>query len=136
MDGNLANARSRHQGIRTVTRRAVAACLASLLPALAWASPSLLDTTISYLLDYVSSSSCVFVRNGKEHDPEAAAEHMRKKYQWQRRQISTPEKFIELAATRSSMTGQPYLVKCPDSAERHIADWLTDALLAYRESSN
>ena len=35
-----------------------------------------LDKVITYLLDYVRKADVIFIRNGKEHTPQASAKHM------------------------------------------------------------
>ena len=42
--------------------------------------------------------------------------------------VQSTEQFIELAASRSSMTGQPYLVKCGNGAPVQSATWLLSQL--------
>ena len=86
---------------------------------------------IQHLLDYVGGSGCTFVRNGVESDPAAAREHIRAKYDYAKSQVSSAEDFIRLAASRSSMTGEPYVVRC-GSWQFQSADWLTAELRRYR----
>ena len=87
---------------------------------------------IQHLLDYVGGSSCTFVRNGVESDAAAARKHLATKYRYARSRIGSAEDFIQLVASRSSMTGEPYLVRC-GSSQSLSADWLTDELRRYRE---
>ena len=91
-----------------------------------------LEEIVGYLLDYVAKSECVFIRNGKEHSSEKAVEHIRKKYEHYKEKIETPEDFIRLAATKSMMSGRPYLVRLEEGSEIHCAEWLTAELSAYR----
>jgi len=49
----------------------------------------------------------------KSYSSEAAAEHARTKYRYFRSQIETPEDFIRLCATKSLISGKPYLVVTP-----------------------
>ena len=86
---------------------------------------------IQHLLDYVGGSGCTFVRNGVESDAAAARKHLATKYQHAKSHIGSAEDFIRLVASRSSMTGQPYLVRCR-SSQFLSADWLTDELRRYR----
>jgi hypothetical protein len=86
---------------------------------------------IQHLLDYVAGSGCAFVRNGVESDAAAAREHIRAKYEVAKSHVDSAEDFIRLAASRSSMTGEPYRVRCGDS-QFLSADWLTEELRRYR----
>lgn len=67
---------------------------------------------IEHLIRYVATlDGAVFVRNGTDYTPKDAAEHMRSKLQAAGRQITTAKQFIDLAASRSSLTGQEYRVR-------------------------
>jgi len=100
----------------------------------AYATPGEEDTkAIEYLIDYVSQSDMTFVRNFSEYTPVRAAEHIRAKYEHFVDEIDSPEKFIELSATKSLMTGRDYRVIDPDGKELKTADWLLSALKDYRD---
>ena len=47
---------------------------------------------------------------------------------------ATPEDFIRLAATKSLLTGQPYLVRTRDGKEMPLNTWLSNALREHREN--
>jgi len=48
-------------------------------------------------------------------------------------QIKTAEDFIEKAASNSSMSGQPYQIKCGGSAAISTGQWFSAALAQYRK---
>ena len=85
-----------------------------------------------YLLGRISESGLTFIRNGREHTAAEAAAHIRDKYEHYRKDIKTPEDFIEKAASKSMLSGKPYLVKMPDGTTRLAADWLRGLLAEYR----
>ncbi len=91
-----------------------------------------LDQTINYLLDYIATSHATFIRNGTTHTPAEGAAHVKAKYEHFKKEIKTPEDFIRLAATKSLLSGQPYLVKPDGGKERRLDEWLTEALKAHR----
>ena len=91
-----------------------------------------LEQTVNYLIDHVGKSDATFIRNGVSHTPAEAVAHIKAKYEHFKNQIKTPEDFIRLAASRSLMTGNPYLVRTPDAKEMRLDAWLTDALKEYR----
>jgi hypothetical protein len=95
-----------------------------------------LEQTINYLLDYVGKSDATFIRNGQKHTPEEAANHIKAKYEHFKNEIKTPEDFIRLAASKSLLTGEPYLVRAPDGKEMRLDIWLTDALKEYRATKH
>jgi|GEM_PF-1209105 len=67
---------------------------------------------IERLIQYVAGrKDAVFIRNGAEHTCAEAAEHMRGKLRSAGAGIKTARDFIEQAASRSSLTGQPYRVR-------------------------
>lgn len=95
-----------------------------------------LAQTINYLLAFVENSECKFIRNDKEHSDENAAAHMRKKYQYFKDKIKTPEDFIRLAATKSLITNKPYLVRLKNGNLVKSETWLLQALDVFRAEQN
>lgn len=93
------------------------------------------EAVVDCLLDHISRSKSIFIRNEKEYTAEQAAAHIRKKYEHFKERIETPEDFIRLAATKSMMSGNPYLVRLPDGREMRCADWLAGELAACRADS-
>jgi hypothetical protein len=103
------------------------------LPSIASAATDdMLARTINHLLAYVEASNCVFTRNGKEHNSIEAAKHLKAKYDYFMFNIKTPEEFIEKAASKSILGGQPYWVRCADHPPIPSAEWLTQELTNYR----
>ena len=87
---------------------------------------------VQHLLDYLRASDCVMERNGERHSGEDAYAHVKKKYDYFRDEIKTPEEFIEYAATKSTMSGKYYWVICPDDPPVRTRDWFLDELHRYR----
>ena len=101
-----------------------------------YASPNVEDSaTIEYLIEYVSDSDMLFVRNFGKHEAPKAASHIRKKYDHFLDEIDSPEKFIELCASKSLMTGKEYRVIDPDGNTIKTRDWLLAALDRYRSGA-
>lgn len=69
-----------------------------------------------------------FIRNGSEYDSKAAAKFLRGKWQAHAKEIKTAADFIAVAATRSSTTGKPYMIRLKGSAEVPCGDYLTAQL--------
>ena len=90
------------------------------------------SAAIEYLIDTVSQSDLVFVRNFSKHDAKRAAKHIRDKYEHFNEDIDTPEEFIELCASESLVTGRDYRIILPGGEERLSRDWLLDLLAEYR----
>ena len=91
-----------------------------------------LDGTIQYLITYVRESGVTFERNFGSHDSVEAASHIEKKYQHFKDEIDTPEKFIELSATASLVTGKKYRVITEQGEEIPAGEWLIAELDRYR----
>ena len=102
--------------------------------AMAMADTDIVEQETQYLLDYIEHSGCVFIRNGSEYSPQKARSHIQRKYNYVKDKISTTEQVIQYAATESSWTGRPYTINCPNKTAVPSADWLTKALIDYRES--
>lgn len=98
------------------------------------AKPNTDDTaTIEYLIEYVSQSDMIFVRNFGKHQPQRAAKHIRDKYEHFFDDIDSPETFIALCATKSLITGRDYTVIDPQGNKTKTSEWLLGALNNYRE---
>ena len=94
-----------------------------------------LDGTIQYLITYVRDSGVKFERNFGSHNSFEAASHIEKKYQHFKDEIDTPEKFIELSATASLVTGKKYMVITEQGEEIPAGEWLNNELKRYRLQS-
>ena len=96
------------------------------------ASESPAKTEIDHLLEFVGTSSCTFVRNGTEYPADKAREHLAGKYKFVGSRIASAEDFIKYLATGSSMSGEPYHVKC-GKTDALSGAWLADELRRYRK---
>jgi len=88
---------------------------------------------IEYLLSFVGGSDCIFIRNGGEYQAKEAREHLEMKYNHVKRRIKTAEDFIDKIASKSSLSGRQYEVRC-DSVKLQTRQWLREALASYRVS--
>lgn len=89
---------------------------------------------IEHLFGFLRESNCEFQRNGTWYAAPKAAEHIRDKYNYliKRDLINSADKFIELAASKSSVSGKEYQVKCADKVTLSSAKWFTQELARYR----
>ena len=114
---------------RTVLPLLLLACgIASAAP------PPAAQREIAQLFDALSHSGCRFNRNGSWYDASAAREHLQRKYDYllRRDAVTSAEGFIELAASKSSMSGRAYLVQCPGTAAVDSGAWFRRALVQAR----
>jgi len=91
---------------------------------------------IDALLSRLQTSSCTFNRNGTWYPATEAKSHLLRKLKYleDRGAVQSTEQFIELAASTSSTTGQPYLVKCGSGAPVQSGTWLLSQLQGMRAS--
>ena len=93
------------------------------------------DVEINHLLNFISNSGCQFIRNGTEYSVKDARKHIEKKYKYFKSQVNTTEDFIKYTATKSSMTGELYQVRC-DKVLQASGQWLTKELELYRSKNS
>ena len=89
---------------------------------------------VDHLLGYIARSGCSFYRNGTWADATIAEAHVRTKFDYLARQdeIASVTDFIEKAASKSSITGMAYQVKCPGASPVLARDWLGEELARYQ----
>ena len=89
---------------------------------------------IEQLLAFVAKSGCKFNRNGTWYASPEASAHLAKKgrYLEDRGQIASAEDFIAKAATKSSVTGKPYTVRCGSEPAIASDEWLMAELRRFR----
>lgn len=85
------------------------------------------------MLNHIAASNCWFERNDEFYDSQKAAEHIKQKYESIQESVNTTEQFIEHAATRSSISGDQYVVYCKNKEPLTSADWLRQELKIYRD---
>ncbi len=109
-------------------RVALASTGCALAFALPWA-PAFAQATrdIEFLIARIEQSGCQFVRNGTAYPANEAADHLRRKRAAVRKDLSA-DQFIDHIASKSSMSGEPYLIRCKDVADEQSGAWLRRAL--------
>jgi len=92
------------------------------------------DKTIAYLLAFVATSDCTFIRNGQSYTGKQASMHMQDKRRYFKDRIVTPEDFIRFAATKSLQTGKPYMVRTKEGKELRCDEWMKKVLKEYKKT--
>lgn len=89
---------------------------------------------IEALLTLLEVSACEFNRNGSWYSAREAKAHLLRKLEYleKKNAVAKTEQFIELGASTSSLSGKPYLVKCPDADPVASSEWLLAQLKAIR----
>jgi hypothetical protein len=91
---------------------------------------------VHHLLTYIEQPGSQFYRNGIWYkDTKAVREHVELKYNYytKKGQINSAEDFIKWSASKSEISGKPYMVKCGNGSPTLLAQWLLDELERYRK---
>ena len=97
------------------------------------------QSEIAHLLGYIEKSGCQFYRNGTWYrDTKVAREHVERKYRYfvSEGRVKSTEDFITWAASKSELSGKPYMVKYGDGPPVTLAQWLTEELGRYRKETS
>jgi len=105
-----------------------------LLPAAAiYADDRVWEEEVAHLLNYIEHSACTFIRNGTSYTSADARSHIERKYNHIKNRIASAEQFITYGASKSSITGNRYLVEC-NGVTVPSGPWLRDELAAFRKA--
>jgi len=124
--------------LRRMLTLMTAGAITALLAAHAAAQPTRPATDeIQTLLAAIEKSGCEFYRNGSWHTATDARAHLvRKLAEVERRHPpKSADEFIEVVATRSSISGEPYRVRCPGVAPIASAVWFRQTLERSRQTA-
>ncbi len=94
--------------------------------------PNNTQAEINHLLNFVSTTTCQYERNGDLHDGKAAKKHINKKYKYFEDDIKSAEDFIEYSATKSTMSKKKYKIHCTNKPVQNSKQWLLSELKRYR----
>lgn len=109
----------------------VAACIVlALFASTVSAQNDIERNKIEFLISSVENlENAKFIRNGSEYNGQEAANHLRMKLQ-NVLVVKTADDFIRLIASKSSVSGKPYLIRLPDGktikAEKFFRDKLKE----------
>ena len=121
--------------LRTFIQAGVTAAVLA-MPAAQANTPTTTAVEIDGLFSALLQSDCEFNRNGSWHSAKQASQHLQGKYDYllKKNLVPNTEAFIERAASQSSMSSKPYLVRCPGQPEVNSKQWFTDQLQKIRAS--
>lgn len=84
---------------------------------------------IEALIKHVEGlKDATFIRNDRDYNAKTAAQFLRRKWDANEKQIKTAADFIDKAASVSSTTGKPYMIRFKDGREVKCGDYLKDEL--------
>ena len=102
--------------------------------AFAGATPAPVRAEIDALLARLEASGCRFGRNEEWYAGADAKAHLLRKLEYVEKvgTIRSTEQFIDVAATKSSVSGAPYQVQCGSAAAVPSGPWLKGELKGLR----
>jgi hypothetical protein len=87
---------------------------------------------IEFLISSVENlEGAKFIRNGSEYDGKEAAEHLRMKLQKAGGRVQTADDFIRLCASKSFITGKPYMIRLSDGKTIKSEEYFREKLKEY-----
>ncbi|MGC1322266.1 MAG: DUF5329 domain-containing protein [Candidatus Udaeobacter sp.] len=89
---------------------------------------------IDELISFVQTSGVRFIRNGTEYSAAEGAQHLRDKLAKAGDRVKTTDDFIAGIASKSYISGKPYLVKFADGHTQPTGDWLRAHLAELRKN--
>jgi len=91
---------------------------------------------IDFLLSSVENiKGAKFIRNGTEHDGKEAAEHLRSKLKSAGGKVQTADDFIRLCASKSLISGKPYLIRSSDGKTENSEIYFREMLKEYNSTA-
>jgi hypothetical protein len=116
-------------------RPLLAFIIATLLPAtIASGLDPQTKAEIDELISFVRTSDVRLIRNGREYPAIEGADHLRDKLDRAGDRVKTTDDFITGIASKSYLSGRPYLVKFADGSTQPTGDWLRAHLAGMRKS--
>ena len=87
---------------------------------------------IEFLISSVENlKGAIFIRNGSEYDGKAAAEHLRMKLKNAGGYVQTADDFIRLCASKSYITGKPYMIRLSNGKTIKSEEYFREKLKEY-----
>ena len=91
---------------------------------------------IEYLITSIENiEGAKFIRNGTEHDGKKAAEHLRSKLKSAGGKVQTADDFIRLCASKSLISGKPYLIRSSDGKTENSEIYFREKLKEYNSTA-
>jgi hypothetical protein len=91
---------------------------------------------IEFLISSVENlKGAAFIRNGTEHNGKDAAEHLRMKLQNDVGQVQTADDFIRRCASKSYISGKPYLIRTYDGKTIKSEQYFREKLKEYNSTA-
>jgi exo-beta-1,3-glucanase (GH17 family) len=90
---------------------------------------------IEFLISSVENlKGAKFIRNGSEYNGKEAAKHLRMKLQNARGKVQTADDFIRLCASKSYVSGKPYMIRSSDGKTINSEEYFREKLKEYNST--
>jgi hypothetical protein len=90
---------------------------------------------VDFLISSVENlKGAKFIRNGSEYKGKEAAEHLRMKLQKAGGKVQTADDFIRLCASKSFISGKPYMIKSSDGKTVKSEEYFREKLKEYNST--
>jgi hypothetical protein len=105
----------------------------ALFPGFLRAQDNIEKKKIEFLLSSIENlKGAKFIRNGSEYDDgKAVAAHLRMKLQYAGSRVQTADDFIRLCASRSYITGKPYMIRLSNGKTIKSEEYFREKLKEY-----
>jgi hypothetical protein len=91
---------------------------------------------IEFLISSVENlKDAKFIRNGSEYNGKEAAKHLRMKLQ-NVLAVQTADDFIRLCASKSSVSGKPYMIRLPNGKTIKSEKYFREKLKEYKSTTS
>ena len=119
-----------------VTSFVVLAVVLPLFSGVVNAQDNIEKNKIEFLISSVENlKESKFIRNGTEHDGKEAAEHLRMKLDKAGGKVQTADDFIKLCASKSYISGKPYLIRSSDGKTIKSEQYFREKLKEYNSTA-
>jgi hypothetical protein len=111
----------------------LALCCATFFPVTARALSDQEGKRIEYLIASVENlAGAKFIRNGTEYDGKQAGSHLRMKLKRAGNRVQSADDFITLCASKSYLSGKPYLISFSDGKTVAAGEYFRKKLKTFR----
>ena len=110
----------------------IALAVLTLFSAAVSAQDTIEKKKIEFLISAVENlKGAKFIRNGTEYNGKEAAEHLRMKLQKAGDRVRTADDFIRLCASKSLLSGKPYMIRSSDGKTIKSEEFFREKLKEY-----
>lgn len=108
----------------------------ALFPGVVSAQDAIETKKIEFLISSVENLKVAkFIRNGSEYNGKEAAAHLRMKLKNSGGRVQTADDFIRLCASKSYISGKPYMIRSSDGKTIKSEEYFREKLKEYNSTA-